>query len=97
LVDHIHRLIANSIVKEQLLPASSTLSAIAHNSAVAARFGMQAVIAGEGNGEQSVAERHSEKSAAIESLGRLEQFFHSTEICFGKSKRIGAFMFYDVA
>ncbi|MGA7326521.1 MAG: GTP-binding protein [Rhodomicrobium sp.] len=36
--DHIHRLIANSIVEEQLLPASSTLSAIAHNSAVAAHF-----------------------------------------------------------
>ncbi|MGA7329142.1 MAG: dynamin family protein [Rhodomicrobium sp.] len=79
LADRINQFIANSIVEEQLLPASSTLSAISHNSAVAARYGVKALTSSQGEGLVGNAGGLPRKEAALESLSRLEKFVLGSE------------------
>ncbi len=79
LADCINRLIATTIVEEQLLPGSSTLAAISHNSAVAARYGMQNLFPSTGSISTGDAQSQTLKAAALESLDHLEMFVSEIE------------------
>jgi hypothetical protein len=72
LEDCINRLIATSIVEEQLLPASSALAATAHNTALAARYGLKSLVSLEG-GKQNL------EAASLEHLKRLETYVSQIE------------------
>ena len=79
LADRINRLIATSIVEEQLLPGSSTLAAISHNSATATRYGMQNLVPNLNATRKGASHSQSLKESALESTERLEKFVNEFE------------------
>lgn len=66
LASAIEGLVSASIVEDQLLPVSSTLAAISHNSAMSGRYGLQTLLAGQ---------RKPVDQALAESRERLQAFW----------------------
>jgi GTP-binding protein EngB required for normal cell division len=66
LASAIEGLVSASIVEDQLLPVSSTLAAISHNSAMSGRYGLQTLLAGQ---------RKPVDDALAESRERLQAFW----------------------
>jgi len=80
LADCINRLIATSIVEDQLLPVSSTLAAISHNSAITVRYGLQALVPAAKNGSGEDVRPKFSKEATTENKERLETFVGQLEV-----------------
>ncbi len=82
LASAIDGLVSSSIVEDQLLPVSSTLAAISHNSAMSGRYGLQTLLAGQRRlrGDSSgkpvddaLAESREQLQAFLEKAGLLIQ------------------------
>jgi ethanolamine utilization protein EutP (predicted NTPase) len=70
LADSINRMVATSVVEEQLHPGSSTLAAICHNSSVAGHYCMT-TLGSKGESSQQPPRKEKVKETALQRLGHL--------------------------
>lgn len=79
LVELMSQFIANAVTEEQLLPCASTLSAIAHNTAIASRFSLKALAPEKSSGPSLASPSEAIRRQAHTSLSGLEALIADVE------------------